>query len=132
MGSILRFLSSYLRLEPGEFVNLSCFYFATFVRRAAAFDGVAVMQHVLSNLPDLWRGVLFSVYPLAEIATVGYFGTLCDRIGRKRILVFAHLVTAGAVFLFIPSLGEPWRVGRYVVAVLLCFMVCHVWATGAT
>src|SRR2546427_261788 len=108
MGSILRLLSSYLRLEPGEFVNLSFLYFATFVMRAAAFAGVAVMQHVLSNLPDFWRGVLFSVYPLAEIATVGYFGTLCDRIGRKRILVFAHLVTAGAVFLFIPSLGVPF------------------------
>src|SRR3989441_7964237 len=117
MGSILRFLSSYLRLEPGEFVNLSFLYFATFVMRAAAFAGVAVMQHVLSNLPDFWRGVLFSVYPLAEIATVGYFGTLCDRIGRKRILVFAHLVTAGAVFLFIPSLGVPVGIRPYLVAV---------------
>src|SRR3989454_4036811 len=117
MGSILRLLSSYLRLEPGEFVNLSFLYFATFVMRAAAFAGVAVMQHVLSNLPDFWRGVLFSVYPLAEIATVGYFGTLCDRIGRKRILVFAHLVTAGAVFLFIPSLGVPVGIRPYLVAV---------------
>src|SRR5712691_9513938 len=121
MGSILRFLSSYLRLEPGEFVNLSFLYFATFVMRAAAFAGVAVMQHVM--FPDtrdaFWKGLLFAVYPLAEIATVGYFGTLCDRIGRKRILVFAHLVTAAAVFLFIPSIGPgvPGNVQPYLVAV---------------
>ncbi len=119
MASILRFLSSYLRLEPGEFVNLSFLYFATFVMRAAAFAGVAVMQHVM--FPDtrdaFWKGLLFAVYPLAEIATVGYFGTLCDRIGRKRILVLAHLVTAGAVFLFIPSLGVPAGIRPYLVAV---------------
>src|SRR5712691_2060338 len=119
MGSILRFLSSYLRLEPGEFVNLSFLYFATFVMRAAAFAGVAVMQHVM--FPDtrdaFWKGLLFAVYPLAEIATVGYFGTLCDRIGRKRILLLAHLVTAGAVFLFIPSLGVPAGIRPYLVAV---------------
>ncbi len=119
MASILRFLSSYLRLEPGEFVNLSFLYFATFVMRAAAFAGVAVMQHVM--FPDtrdaFWKGLLFAVYPLAEIATVGYFGTLCDRIGRKRILLLAHLVTAGAVFLFIPSLGVPAGIRPYLVAV---------------
>src|SRR5713226_2162608 len=119
MASILRFLSSYLRLEPGEFVNLSFLYFATFVMRAAAFAGVAVMQHVM--FPDtrdaFWKGLLFAVYPLAEIATFGYLGTLCDRIGRKRILVLAHLVTADAVFLFIPSLGVPAGIRPYLVAV---------------
>src|SRR5438093_12720194 len=76
--------------------------------RAAAFAGVAVMQDVMRSLDPLWRGVLFAAYPLAEIATVGYLGALCDRIGRKRILVVAHLVTAAAVFLFILSIGvEP-------------------------
>src|SRR3989442_7764699 len=85
--------------------------------RAAAFAGVAVMQDVMHSLAPLWRGVLFAVYPLAEIATVGYLGTLCDRIGRKRILVFAHLVTAAAVFLFILSIGVDPSVRPYLVAV---------------
>src|SRR5439155_20891715 len=105
MGSILRFLSSYLRLEPGEFVNLSFLYFATFVMRAAAFAGVAVMQHVLSNLPDFWRGVLCSVCPCAEISTVRYFGTLCDRIGGKRIPVCSRPLTARGVLLCVPWLA---------------------------
>src|SRR5437667_12783197 len=75
--------------------------------RAAAFAGVAVMQHAMGSLDSFWKGVLFAGYPLAEITTVGYFGALCDRMGRKRILVLAHLITAAAVFLFIPSIGPP-------------------------
>ena len=96
-------------LEPGDLSNLTSLYFATFVMRAAAFAGVAVMQHVMYPDPKdaFWKGLLFAVYPLAEITTVGYFGALCDRMGRKRILVLAHLITAAAVFLFIPSIGPP-------------------------
>ena len=108
-GFLNRRLTSFFHLGPGDVVNLSFLYFATFVMRAAAFAGVAVMQHVMFSDPRdaFWKGLLFAVYPLAEITTVGYFGALCDRIGRKRILVFAHLVTAAAVFLFIPSVGPP-------------------------
>src|SRR5437879_7992104 len=87
--------------------------------RAAAFAGVAVMQHVMYPDPRdaLWRGLLFAVYPRAEIATAGCLGALCDRIGRKRILVFAHLVTAADVFLFILSIGVDPSVRPYLVAV---------------
>lgn len=118
-GFVTRRLTTFFNLGPGDVRNLSFLYFATFIMRAAAFAGVAVMQHVMYPDPRdaLWRGLLFAVYPLAEIATVGYLGTLCDRIGRKRILVFAHLVTAAAVFLFIPSLGAPLGVRPYLVAV---------------
>ena len=109
MGFLGRFLEKTFHLRPGDLANLSFLYFATFVMRAAAFAGVAVMQYVL--FPDLkdafWRGLLFAMYPLAEVASVGYFGALCDRIGRKRILVLAHVITAIAVFLFIPSIGPP-------------------------
>jgi MFS family permease len=121
MGAFNRFLTKSFHLGPHDLVNLSFLYSATFVMRAAAFAGVAVMQHVM--YPDLkdafWKGLLFAVYPLAEIVTVGYFGALCDRIGRKRILVLAHLVTAAAVFLFIPSIGPPTPEGirPYLVAV---------------
>jgi len=109
------FWRQFLGLEPSDVRNLFALYFATFVMRAAAFAGVAVMQHVIypSRADALWKGLLFSVYPLTEIATVGYFGTLCDRRGRKGILVFAHAVTAAAVFLFVvavsPIVPDPSR-----------------------
>ncbi len=115
--SVTRRLTTFFNLGPGDIRNLSFLYFATFIMRAAAFAGVAVMQDVMHSLDPLWRGVLFAVYPLAEIATVGYLGALCDRIGRKRILVFAHLVTAAAVFLFILSIGATPSVRPYLVAV---------------
>src|SRR5438034_2498998 len=109
MGPLTRFLMKTFHLEPGDLSNLTSLYFATFVMRAAAFAGVAVMQRVMYPDPKdaFWQGLLFAVYPLAEITTVGYFGALCDRMGRKRILVLAHLITAAAVFLFIPSIGPP-------------------------
>src|SRR2546427_501874 len=105
MGPINRFLSKTFHLGPHVLANLSFLYFATFVMRAAAFAGVAVMQHAMNSLDALWKGVLFAIYPLAEITTVGYFGALCDRLGRKRILVLAHFVTAVAVVLFLPRIS---------------------------
>src|SRR3989442_5112720 len=116
-GFASRKLTAFFNLGPGDVRNLAFLYFATFIMRAAAFAGVAVMQDVMHSLDPLWRGVLFAVHPLAEIATVGYLGALCDRIGRKRILVFAHLVTAAAVFLFILSIGVTPSVRPYLVAV---------------
>ena len=70
MGPINRFLSKTFHLGPHDLANLSFLYFATFVMRAAAFAGVAVMQHAMNSLDALWKGVLFAIYPLAEITTV--------------------------------------------------------------
>src|SRR3989449_3947408 len=116
-GFASRKLTAFFNLGPGDVRNLSFLYFATFIMRAAAFAGVAVMQDVMHSLDPLWRGVLFAVYPLAPIATVGYLGALCDRIGGKRILVFAHLLTAAAGFLFILSIGVGPGRRPYLVAV---------------
>src|SRR6266540_3142252 len=131
MGTTLRLLASFLRLAPKDVANLSFLYFATFIMRAAAFAGVAVMQDVSARTLDaLGRGLLFAVYPLAEIATVGYLGTLCDRVGRKRILVFAHLVTAAAVFLFIPSISSVVPTGVQPFLVAVCFVMFGVGAAA--
>src|SRR5216117_3744844 len=127
-GFVTRKLTAFFNLGPGDVRNLSFLYFATFIMRAAAFAGVAVMQDVMRSLDPLWRGVLFAVYPLAEIATVGYLGALCDRIGRKRILVFALLVTAAAVFLFILSIGVDPGVQPFLVAV--CFVMFGIGAAA--
>src|SRR2546430_7413392 len=111
MGPINRFLSKTFHLGPHDLANLSFLYFATFVMRAAAFAGVAVMQHAMSSLDALWRGVLFAIYPLAESTRVCDFGAPADRLGRKRILVLAHFVPAVAVVLFIPSISPLTPVG---------------------
>src|SRR6266508_2889585 len=63
-------------------------------------------------------------------ATVGYLGTLCDRVGRKRILVFAHLVTAAAVFLFIPSISSVVPTGVQPFLVAVCFVMFGVGAAA--
>lgn len=109
----------WLGLQLDDVKNLSALYFASFVMRAAAFAGVAVMQNqVFPNVADaFWKGLLFAVYPIAEIASVGWFGTLCDERGRKRILVFAHLITAAAVFLFIAGIGAPSAIKPYLIGV---------------
>lgn len=118
----IRSLSTFFHLHPGDLRNLAALYIATFVMRTATFAGVAVMQHVVFPDPGeaLWKGLLFAVFPLAEIASVGYYGARCDRVGRKKVLVFAHVITAAAVFLFIPSISSvvPGGVSPYFVAVV--------------
>src|SRR6266566_2730182 len=61
-GFASRKLTAFFNLGPGDVRNLSFLYFATFIMRAAAFAGVAVMQDVMRSLDPLWRGVLFAVY----------------------------------------------------------------------
>ncbi len=130
-GFLSRNLARFFGLGPADVRNLAFLYFATFIMRAAAFAGVAVMQDVSARTLDaLGRGLLFAVYPLAEIATVGYLGTLCDRVGRKRILVFAHLVTAAAVFLFIPSISPVVPTGVQPFLVAVCFVMFGVGAAA--
>jgi MFS family permease len=116
-----RFWKRFLGLERSDVRNLSALYFATFIMRAAAFAGIAVMQkYILPGQQNaVWHGLLFVVYPLAEIGTVGYFGARADERGRKGILIFAHVITAAAVFLFVVSLGSYVSVAvrPYLVAV---------------
>ena len=115
------FLQRFLGLDRSDVSNLSALYFATFIMRAAAFAGVAVMQDVIlpGQANAFWHGLLFAVYPIAEIATVGYFGARCDEHGRKGILIFAHVITAAAVLLFIVSIGSyvPEPMKAYLAAV---------------
>ena len=109
-GWISGFLQRFLGLDRSDVRNLTALYFATFIMRAAAFAGVAVMQDVIlpGQANAFWHGLLFAVYPLAEIATEGYFGARCDERGRKGILIFAHVITAAAVFLFILGISSAF------------------------
>lgn len=105
-----RFWKRLLGLDRSDVRNLSALYFATFIMRAAAFAGVAVMQEAIlpGQTNAFWHGLLFAVYPIAEIVTVGFFGARSDERGRKGILIFAHLITAAAVFLFILGLSSTF------------------------
>src|SRR2546426_5907413 len=63
-GFASRKLTAFFNLGPGDVRNLSFLYFATFIMRAAAFAGVAVMQHVMYPDPRdaLWRGPPFPLF----------------------------------------------------------------------
>lgn len=71
--------------------------------RAAAYMSIAVItstKYLETGVSNLTVGAIIAFYPLAEVLTVMFFGTLCDQIGRKPILLFSHLISAVAVVLF--------------------------------
>ena len=82
--------------------SLFSLYLATFIMRAAAFMTIAVItsDKYKADVDLVTIGVLVAFYPIAELFTVMYFGVLCDRIGRKPILLFAHGITAVSTLLF--------------------------------
>ncbi len=84
-------------------VSLFFLYAATLVMRAAAFMTIAVItsdKYLQTGVDYFTVGVLVAFYPIAELITVMYFGVLSDKIGRKPVLLFAHGVSALAVFCF--------------------------------
>jgi len=83
-------------------ISLFFLYTATLVMRAAAFMTIAVVTSAKyqESISYLTAGILVSFYPIAELITVMYFGVLCDKVGRKPILIFAHAITAVATFSF--------------------------------
>ena len=83
--------------------SLFFLYTATLVMRAAAFMTIAVItsdKYLATGVSYTTVGALVAFYPVAELMTVMYFGVLCDRIGRKPILLFAHAITAVATLCF--------------------------------
>src|SRR2546428_12358015 len=83
-GFASRKLTAFFNLGPGDVRNLSFLYFATFIMRAAAFAGVAVMQDVMHSLDPLWRGGPFAGYPPAARATGCHPPGPCHRPRRPR------------------------------------------------
>jgi MFS family permease len=75
--------------------------------RGAGFASIAIVISPAyigsSSTSDFMKVVILASYPLAEIISVMGFGALCDRIGRKPVLILGHLLTALAAFLFILS-----------------------------
>jgi len=84
-------------------LSLFILYFATLIMRASAYLSIAVItstKYLETGVSNLTVGAIIAFYPLAEVLTVMYFGSLCDKVGRKPVLLFSHLITAVAVFCF--------------------------------
>src|SRR2546422_833041 len=97
MGSILRFLSSYLRLEPGEFVSLSFLYFAMFgIGAAAKVASTLAMINDHSSLSN--RAQLMAFFDLVT------FGGLVAGFGAG-FLALNALGTDPALVLLVGGLG---------------------------
>ncbi len=87
----------------GSKISLFFLYFATLIMRAAAYLSIAVItstKYLEMGVSNLTVGLIIAFYPLAEVLTVMFFGTLADQIGRKPILLFSHFISAVAVFCF--------------------------------
>jgi MFS family permease len=97
--------------------SLAVLYLATLVMRGAGFASIAIVtskDYIGSGPTAIFMiGIILASYPLAEIISVMGFGALCDRVGRKPVLILGHLLTALAAFLFILS--------QNVFILLICF-----------
>nr|MDO8100644.1 MFS transporter [Candidatus Njordarchaeota archaeon] len=109
IGQLLFTSAEMTRIMVFSRISLGALYVATFVMRAAGFATIAVATSgtYLGSGPsaDFMRGVIVASYPAAELVTVMGFGAVCDKIGRKPILVLGHFLTALAAFSFIFSQG---------------------------
>lgn len=83
-------------------LSLLSLYASTLCIRVAAYMivGIAVSSDFL-KLSALQRGLIIPLFSVSELATVLGFGTLCDTIGRRQILILAHVIVAISGFLFV-------------------------------
>src|SRR3989449_5284842 len=110
-GFASRKLTAFFNLGPGDVRNLSFLYFATFIMRAAAFAGVAVMQHVMYPDPRdaLWRGRPLSVDPPPGGAALGLLAAPFGPPPGEGDLLFAPFRAAAGGVLFFPRLRARAR-----------------------
>jgi len=97
--------------------SLAILYLATLIMRGAGFASIAIVTssvYIGAGPASLFMsGVIVASYPAAEIITVMGFGAMCDRVGRKPVLILGHLLTALAAFLFVLS--------QNIFVLLICF-----------
>jgi MFS family permease len=82
--------------------HLRVLYLSTFILRTA-FGALLLLisKYVEGDVNPLLAVAIIAVpYPLAEMATANYFGTLSDRIGRKQIIVAGTTLAAVVVTLY--------------------------------
>jgi len=75
--------------------HLRVLYISTFMLRTAFGALLLLIAHYVPEKNSLLNVAIVAVpYPLAEMITANYFGTLSDRIGRKVVIVFGTSLAA--------------------------------------
>jgi MFS family permease len=75
--------------------HLRVLYISTFILRTAFGSLLLLIAHYVPTENSLLNVAIVAVpYPLAEMVTASYFGTLSDRIGRKVVIVFGTSLAA--------------------------------------
>ncbi|MHA2301679.1 MAG: MFS transporter [Candidatus Thorarchaeota archaeon] len=83
-------------------LTLIALYLVTMIMRASFYVTIAVIQShsYLGGLTEWEVAAVLIVYPVTELATVSFFGSYSDKIGRKPILIASLFITGAAAFLF--------------------------------
>ncbi|MFX1331038.1 MAG: MFS transporter [Promethearchaeota archaeon] len=83
-------------------LTLIALYLVTIIMRASFYVTIAVIQSqsYLGGLTEWDVAAVLIVYPVTELATVSFFGSYSDKIGRKPILIASLFITGAAAFLF--------------------------------
>jgi MFS family permease len=105
---------SFIRSLPRSLIAL---YLAVLALRTGSYmaSAIVVSPAYLPLTPEQ-RGLMFALYPIAELAAVMPFGTVCDRVGRKTVLLAAHLVIGAAAVGFAFAAGNIILAGALMLA----------------
>ncbi len=90
-----------LRASEHRF-TLMALYLVTLIMRASFYVTIAVIQShsYLGGLTEWEVAAVLIIYPVTELATVSFFGSYSDKVGRRPILISSLFITATAAFLF--------------------------------
>ncbi len=81
--------------------NIYLTYFGIFILRLFFYFSLAILQNPkYMQVTSLERVLIFVPYPAAELLTVSFFGSLCDKIGRKPIFVTSFVLDGLAIFFY--------------------------------
>ena len=69
-------------------------YIITMVQRGSFYMCIGIIgSEEYLDLDPLTTGIVATAYPIAELTTVGFWGYLCDKKGRKPILMISLILT---------------------------------------
>ncbi|MHA2232497.1 MAG: MFS transporter [Candidatus Hodarchaeales archaeon] len=109
-------------------------YIVTMVQRASFYMCIGIIgSEQYLDLDPLTTGIIATAYPIAELTTVGFWGYLCDKHGRKPILLMSIVLTMVAAlgFAALDILTGTQDAGIEVLLPLVLFIVLFGAGIGA-